>query len=133
MDYRHYVELGRGWELLRSDKDIPNNENAAQIAFWVSAKSIAKEKGCFIRESETGRGPVDFEFSNGINSRIQLEFKLASNPKLMNGLDKQLLEYMKAQEIDSGIFVVIGHNPKDHEKFQNVKERLDELMNQWAD
>ena len=128
-EFKHQVEKSRGWELLWKDKETPRHENEVQVSFWNIAQPLAKSKGCtVIREPETGRGPVDFEFRNGFNSRIYIEFKLASNSRYMDGLDKQLIEYMSAQKIDSAIFVVIGFVAGDEEKYKKVQARVREIM-----
>ncbi len=130
-EFKHQVEKSRGWELLWKDRETPRHENEVQVSFWNIAQPLANSKSCTVtREPETGRGPVDFEFRNGFNSRIYIEFKLASNPRYMDGLDKQLIEYMNAQKIDSAVFVVIGFADDDEDKYKLVQARVKEIMEQ---
>lgn len=42
-------------------------------------------------EANIGRGSIDFKLSRGVNERILIEVKLASNPKLRQGLNLQLV------------------------------------------
>lgn len=68
--FRHGIEYNRGWELLCSDS-YPRDENAIQVAFYNFVEPLTRNLGIrLIREPETGRGPVDFELSNGISTRV---------------------------------------------------------------
>ncbi|MBV5349814.1 hypothetical protein JZU71_01240, partial [bacterium] len=48
-------------------------------------------------ESDAGRGPVDFKFSNGSKGKVLVEIKLTSNNQLQHGFESQLPIYMKAE------------------------------------
>ena len=50
------------------------------------------------REVNNGRGPVDFKVSKGALDRTLIEFKLASNKKLKQNLEKQVEIYQKANK-----------------------------------
>ncbi len=68
------------------------------------------------REPNIGRGPVDFKFSKGYEDRVLLEVKLARNGKFWNGVTEQLPQYLKSEEVDKGVFMVIVYTDKEIEK-----------------
>ena len=127
--FRHQVELERGWELLWDSNGQHRNEKAVQVSFWNIASSLCKQLGRTIyREPETGRGPVDFEFANGYRARVLVEFKLADHKRLLDGLDHQLIEYLRASESDSAFFVCVGFDSSDQQKYETLKKRLEEVL-----
>ena len=70
-----------------------------------------------LREVGTGRGPVDFHFSNGLARRALIEAKLANNGEFWNNLVNQLPEYMLALEITRGSYhrraLILGRAPRE--------------------
>jgi hypothetical protein len=58
-------------------------------------------------EANAGRGPVDFKISHGAFDKTLVEFKLASNSKLAQNLQKQVEIYKKAHDTDKAIKVII--------------------------
>ena len=85
-------------------------ESAAQLLFFGIANAYCLANNIDISpESDAGRGPVDFKFSNGANSKVLVEVKLTSNSKLKKGFESQLPIYQKAEKSRKGIYLVI-HN-----------------------
>ncbi len=64
------------------------------------------------RESNAGRGPVDFKMSKGAKEKVVVEVKLTSNPQLKHGIEKQLPIYAVQEKVKKAIYLVIdnGHN-----------------------
>lgn len=107
--YKHFIELNSGYKLLWDDLSAKSkSEESAQLLFLGIVKHYCRANNIDLsRETNIGRGPVDFKFSSGYSNRALLEVKLARNSKFWNGLGVQLPEYMRAEHIDSGIFLVI--------------------------
>ncbi|MEM1369482.1 MAG: hypothetical protein AAGG02_16035 [Cyanobacteria bacterium P01_H01_bin.15] len=127
--YRQKVENERGWKQLWNNKNSHKNESDVQVDFFKIAKSISNYHGLVaIREPETGRGPVDFSFINGLEDTILVEFKLATNGSLKKRFDRQIEEYMKGTETHSAILVVIGFDEKDSEIMEIVDANLKKFM-----
>jgi hypothetical protein len=59
------------------------------------------------RETNAGRGPVDFKVSGGYRSRVVVETKLNTNRRLVHGFEKQLEEYQKAEKTRHSVYIVI--------------------------
>ncbi|MGE8645354.1 hypothetical protein [Acinetobacter vivianii] len=85
-------------------------ESAAQLLFFGIANAYCLANNIDLSpESDAGRGPVDFKFSNGANCKVLVEVKLTSNSKLKKGFESQLPIYQKAEKSQKGIYLVI-HN-----------------------
>jgi hypothetical protein len=59
------------------------------------------------REVETGRGPVDFTITGNRRVRVLIEMKKLTHGKFWHGLQVQTPLYMRGQEVDHTIFLVI--------------------------
>jgi hypothetical protein len=65
------------------------------------------------RESNAGRGPVDFKFSRGWKRRALVEIKLANNTRYWDGLMKQTPQYMRSEGINCGYFLTVQFTDED--------------------
>lgn len=105
--YRFLIE-DRRYSAELYHNGIPRRENAAQKLFFAVAYAYCKANKLDITpEAETGNGPVDFKISSGFNGRVVVEIKLSKNPKLIAGYTKQLATYKKAEQTQSGYYVVV--------------------------
>lgn len=74
----------------------------------------------------SGNGPVDFKFSSGYLNKILVELKLSKNPQLQHCIDKQIPIYMKQENTDMAIYLLINvGNDKKVESFKNQYFALD--------
>lgn len=122
---KNTVENDRGWQLLWNN-ETPVDEERVQIYFHGQLKVICDTDGVSVhRETETGRGPVDFTFSNGYVSTSIMEVKLASNAALKNGnFIAQIYEYAKGLNVSSAFLVVVGFN----NNLQAIRNRVNEAI-----
>ena len=101
--FQHAVENGDTWRILWDDKLAkPRGElivHAAAATMWTSLCALADVD--MTRESDAGRGPVDFKFSAGWHRRALIEVKLLSSSKLFRGADAQLPQYLASEQISS--------------------------------
>lgn len=126
--FKLYVEQNQGWELLWNDNGSPRKERSSQNLLIGIVKHYCKANDIDIsREANIGRGPVDFKVSRGMQHRSLIEIKLAKNGKFWNGLEKQLPEYQKAEEVASGYFLVVVYSDKDAEKLRDIDDRIAKL------
>ena len=106
--FKSVVENNRMYKLLYNDDGTPKDETAAQLLFYTTALGYCKRYDVDInRESDPGIGELDFKFSVGNKSKVVIEMKLSTNGTLKHGYEKQLPAYLRAEEIDRGIFVII--------------------------
>ena len=71
-----------------------------------------------------GRGPVDFKVSRGNKDKTLIEFKLASNSKLRQNLEKQVKVYEAANRTKSSLKVIFYFTSAE---FSKVKKAIKEL------
>jgi hypothetical protein len=104
-DFKHLVEERGIWKIL-NDKD----ESVSQEIFRTALTGICKKYGVqMICESDVGSGKPDFIFSQGEHSKVCVELKLAKSDKLIDGHEKQLVQYNKSEKRVRGIYVVFDN------------------------
>ena len=133
IDFKKMVEI-EGYKLLHDDFGQPRDERICQTFFYVYLNKYCKTMGIDLtKEPETGRGPVDFRFSNGVEYVAHIELKKDANPKLEHGLKKQLPTYMEADEVNVGFILIFDFGERDIdsivESMEEEKERLKESKN----
>lgn len=105
--FRVLVEDKGLWKELWDGKR-PRKEKSAQRILFAVADSYCKLNDLDISpEADSGAGPVDFKFSDGYEARVLVEVKLSTNSKLLQGFEKQLEAYKKAESSTSAIYLVI--------------------------
>jgi hypothetical protein len=106
--FKQLIENNGLNELLYNNSRKLKNERAAQLIFFGVADAYCQVSNIDInRESNAGRGPVDFKISYGYNARVTVEIKYSSNPHLLDGYTEQLKTYNKAEKTSHSIFLVI--------------------------
>lgn len=130
MRYKKIVENERGWEnLWENNKKIPVKEKQIQNHFWSSITMyLESQKIKYERETETGRGPVDFSFENGVSTKVFVEFKLASNSAIRRNFIEQIKSYMKNGACDSSYLVVVGFSKEDSSVLEGVNESIERSL-----
>lgn len=113
------IEDGDGYNIINNKlSSYPCNEKIVQLLFnlvWYGTEFD------FNREPNNGRGPVDGTVSYGSHDKSIIEFKLASNAKLKHGLEKQTEIYMKANNTNKKLVVIICYT-------ENEQKRVNELL-----
>ncbi len=120
------IENARGWELLWNG-DTHVKEERVQVYFnEVFQITCESDNVSISREQETGRGPVDFTFSNNFAGRCILEVKLASNQALRNGdFLAQIYEYARGLNVFSSLLVVVGFRLDDSKIMNEVNVKIE--------
>jgi hypothetical protein len=129
--FRLFVEEQRGWWLLWDGVD-EKPELAPQLIFYGIARNYCSANNIVIDpETDFGRGPVDFKFSNGYVRRAHLEVKKLHNGKFWNGLDRQLPTYLASDEVQKGWFLAVRY--RDGQKWDNRERELPGRVRAVAD
>jgi hypothetical protein len=76
------------------------------------------------REVNDGRGPVDFKISRGALDKSLVEFKLASNTKLQQNLEKQVEVYKSASDAPNALKVILFFSDKERSKVFGILRAL---------
>lgn len=119
--YKTLVENNGLWEVLWHNGKL-RNERIAQLNLFGIADVYCEANNVDItRESNSGRGPVDFKYSVGYRARVTVEVKYSTNTKLWEGWKKQLPIYNKSEKTKYSIFLII----RTSDKFKTI-ERIQE-------
>lgn len=123
MIFKHWVEYQRGWEVIHKI-DSRSREKIVQAVMQLAADGY-NQNGIWdiSRESDAGRGPVDFKVSRGADKTI-IEVKLSNNSQWLHGYIKQIEEYAKAEQTDKRIYVFIDlENTNRSEKLKKIRDQ----------
>jgi len=107
--FRSMIESNGIWELLYDDDRVtPKREKAAQRLFFaVAAAYCEANKLDLSPEADAGCGPVDFKVSQGSLSKVIVEIKKSTNPKLVDAYESQLGAYIGAERPYASHYVVL--------------------------
>ena len=104
----------------------PKREEAAQKLFFGVADAYCQSNNLDLSpEVNAGRGQVDFKISRGYSSRVLVETKLTSNPRLQHGYETQLAEYQKAEKTHHSIFLVIDVSGYSKQRYKNFMSAVE--------
>lgn len=107
--FKSLIENNGLCELLYNADESLKHEKAAQLLFYGVAESYCESNNILIaRESDAGRGPVDFKFGTNFENNVLVELKKSTNTSgLKKGIEKQLPEYMKSEKSKRAIYLII--------------------------
>lgn len=121
-DFKQMVET-TGYKLLLESNGTPKDEASCQLLFHIYLKKYCEFLEIDLtRETETGRGPIDFRFSSTVHYIAHVEFKKENNSKLVHGLNTQLPTYMISEGVKLGFYVIFDFGLKD---ISNLKSDLE--------
>jgi hypothetical protein len=79
------------------------------------------------RESDSGRGPVDFKFGSNMENSVLVELKKSTNTSgLQKGIEKQLPAYMKSEKSKRAIYLVlnVGYTTMALERLKEINKKI---------
>ncbi len=129
--------LSNSYERVLFLKNVIENKDGYRI-FYVKGEPVKRESDLQImfrltwfaspddvtREANEGRGPVDFKISKGAFDKTLVEFKLASNTKLAQNLQKQVEIYKKAHDTDKAIKVILFFSTEEEMRARKILKDL---------
>lgn len=131
-NFRHSVINHGSYKLLWYENYKPRDEKAVQLLFMATNYVYFHANNIDISpEANVGRGPIDFKLSRGVGERILIEVKLASNPKLRQGLTLQLVKYLLAEGIQDAVFMVIVYQKDEFKKMELLESEVDSLNEKY--
>lgn len=105
----------------------PKREDAIQLVFYGVCHFFSLIHNLDLTpESNTGRGPVDFKISKGVD-KVLIEVKKTLYTNLAHGYFVQLEEYKKSEKTNLAIFLVVNLEGETSEK--NFKKFKDIIVN----
>jgi len=119
---KEYIENNDGYKLFYHNGQRIKGEKDLQLLFGL----VCHESSIFDtnREVNNGRGPVDFKISKGSADKTLVEFKLASNKKLEQNLQKQVEIYQKANKTMSSFKVIIYFTEDEHKRVIAILNKI---------
>jgi len=107
--FKKLVEENRLDKVFYIDRQ-PRREAIVQAVFQAVASAHCKYNNLDLSpEVDSGRGPVDFKFSDGQRARVLVELKLSNSTQLIHGFERQLAAYEAAEDTDLSIYLVIDN------------------------
>jgi len=95
-------------EFFYNDSGELRHERFAHLLFYGIADIYCEANNLDLsRESNAGRGSVDFKISKGYNAKVTVEVKYSSNPRLCHGYITQLPIYSKSERSTYSIYLII--------------------------
>ena len=107
--FKHLVEDRRLSEIFYRKHRSPD-ETDWQMLLLTVAETYQKDgdyDAHVSREANPGVGEIDFQITRGSTANTAIEIKRSSNKDLLHGYRQQLAAYMRAENADNGIFIVI--------------------------
>jgi hypothetical protein len=119
---KHCIEDNDGYLVINpSLAPKPSSEKIVQLVFTLVWFGSVYD---FNREPNNGRGPVDATVSLGSLDKTIVEFKLAKNSKLRQGLEKQTEVYLQANNTKKKVVVIICYTEQDQIKVNGLLNEL---------
>lgn len=115
------IENNGAYRLFYHDGKPVQREPDLQIMFRLTWYATPSD---FNSEVNNGRGPVDFKASRGAHDKTIVEFKLAKNSKLEEGLTRQVPIYEKANRTKSSVKVIFSFSEAEQRKVEGLLKRL---------
>ena len=121
MFLKHVIEDKDGYRVFY-EKDKPvNRESMLQIMFLLTWYNTPLDVN---REVNNGRGPADFKISYGRKNAMLVEFKLASNSKLRQNMEKQVEVYKLASDTERAVKVIMYFTESEEKKVISLLNEL---------
>jgi hypothetical protein len=118
---KHVIENNDGYRLFYHKGQPIKREADLQIIYRLTWFATFFDVN---RETNNGRGPVDYAISKGSKDKTLVEFKLASNSQLKRNLENQVAIYEKANDTNKSIKVIMFFT---QEEFLKVSQILKDL------
>lgn len=118
---KEVIENNDGYKLFYIDGQPIKREDDLQIIYrltWFASDFDVN------REPNNGRGPVDYSVSKGAKNKTLIEFKLASNSKLKQNLEKQVEVYEMANKTENSLKVILYFDATEYNKVIKILKEL---------
>ncbi len=119
--FKNYVENKDGYRALNRSDGSKAKETEVQLFFGLIWHSSHFDVN---RETNNGRGPVDFAISFGKKDKSLIELKLASSKSLKKNLENQLAIYGQANDTKFSIFLIVYYEERELRKIEKVLQDL---------
>lgn len=130
-EFKNAIEHKKGHAILNTP-DGTVNEKGVQALFNIIANLYLKNTNVLVNsEVDTGRGNVDFYLSIGKEHRALIELKLGNHKRYTDGINYQLPTYLKAEDADFGVFVLICYSKEQYDESTKLFETASDLSKEY--
>lgn len=119
---KHFIEHQGGYKIFYHDNGPVERETDLQLLYKLTWFATSFDVNA---EVNNGRGPVDFKVSFGGRESSLVEFKLAKNKKLRNGLQRQLEIYKDVNRTDKGIWAIFYFSQSELDRVIGILEEVE--------
>lgn len=123
--FKKWVEFHRGASVINGVSAKPSEKLVQIMIHGVAQMYCEKFNWDFSPETDSGRGPVDFKVSRGIDKTV-IEVKLSSNKECVHGLEVQIEEYAKAEGTQNKIYLLVDLGSHQR-RINEVKKKHQEM------
>jgi hypothetical protein len=122
-DFQFVIENTDAWRLLWNDGHTQHRpEKIAQAVAGVMWRIRCQGANVDLsKETNVGRGPVDFKFSQGWTRRALIEMKYIGSSHFGSGAEKQLPQYLQSEEVKFGVYLAVGFKDADFRRSRIAK------------
>lgn len=126
LQFKHLVEDNRLSELFYKNSRKPDETDWQMLLYTVADtyKRGANLDVSITREDNPGVGEIDFHITRGSKANTVIEIKRSTNANLLHGYRTQLAAYMKAENADSGIFMIIMED----DSIKQIQAKIEEVQ-----
>jgi len=124
IQYKNLIENNGLVNHLYDSNEKLRPERFPQLLFYAIADSYCKANNLDLnREINAGSGALDFKVSSGL-AKVNLEIKYSSNPKLVEGYEKQLTTYNMAEGVDNkySVYLILRVNDNNDHKIKTIRD-----------
>ena len=118
---KHVIEKEDGYRFFYVKSAPIQREEDLQLIFKLTWYATIYDVNS---EVNNGRGPVDFKISSGRGDKTLVEFKLASNTKLKQNLEKQVKIYEEANSTSNSFKAILFFTEAQEEKVKKILKDL---------
>lgn len=118
---KDFIEKHDGWRLFYDGNTPINSESNLQLIYRLTWYATRFDLN---RETNNGRGPVDYAVSEGKTDKSLVEFKLASNSKLEQNLKNQVKIYEDANKTRKSVKAIMYYKESELDKLIKILNML---------
>lgn len=129
---KHNIKYDEGYRVFwRDEKCISNPKHEPEIQSYIKSvlKPYCDQKNIKIsREVSIANGRIDLSFTY-LGYTVCLEIKKAEHQDILTSLETQLTEYMKGEETNFGIYLILWYKNSSEFDLPKKYKTLEELIN----
>lgn len=129
--FKFWIEHKKVHVLLNTPNGVTSEKEVQRLFHMVAELYLENTNVVVNAEVDTGRGYVDFYFSEGKKHKALVELKLSNHKRYKDGINYQLPTYLKAENVEFGVLVLICYTEEKYNKSHELYKTAIELSNEY--